>query len=387
MLRAVPPRSTRERWALLLGRYAERGLGAQLSGRDKRRSAALEFLYGREYGGRGVRGGGGAGSGDGDGERGAGLAPTQLEVPRWLAEVRELFPRETVEVVERHALERYGLSELVTDAQVLAKIEPSLELARAVLSFRHLMKGDVLAEARKLIRRVVDELTRRLEPAVRRAVIGRRHRHRATPLEISANLDARATIRANLRHYDVASKRLVIASPRFVDRVRRHLPWRVILCVDQSGSMASSVIHSAVMAAIFARLPAVDARLVLFDTSVVDLSEQVDDPVEVLLSVQLGGGTDIGQALGYCEGLVQSPRRTVLVLISDFADGASEAALVARVRGLREAGVRLLGLAALDDDAAPSYDEASAARLADEGMEIAALTPDKLGEWLGRVIR
>ena len=146
MLRAVPPRSTRERWALLLGRYAERGLGAQLSGRDKRRGAALEFLYGREYGGRGVRGGGGAGSGDGDGERGAGLAPTQLEVPRWLAEVRELFPRETVEVVERHALERYGLSELVTDAEVLAKIEPSLELARAVLSFRHLMKGDVLAE-------------------------------------------------------------------------------------------------------------------------------------------------------------------------------------------------------------------------------------------------
>lgn len=164
------------------------------------------------------------------------------------------------------------------------------------------------------------------------------------------------------------------------------MPWHVILCVDQSGSMVESVIHSAVMAGILSGLPMIKVKLVAFDTSIVDLSGYLDDPVETLMSVQLGGGTDIGQAMTYCESLVEEPRRTVVVLISDFCEGAPPGRLLGSVQRLREGGVRLLGLAALGPDAHPSYDRQMAERLAAEGMDIAALTPKLLAEWLARIL-
>lgn len=162
----------------------------------------------------------------------------------------------------------------------------------------------------------------------------------------------------------------------------------MVLCLDQSGSMANSVIYTAVMAGILAGLPSLRVRLVVFDTSIVDLSAYVDDPVETLMSVQLGGGTDIGRALTYCEQThtSENPRRTVLVLVSDFYEGASPQALLAACRRLREAGARLLGLAALDEQADPVYDRQMAERLVAEGMDIAALTPKQLAEWLVKVI-
>jgi Mg-chelatase subunit ChlD len=371
------------RWRLVLGKYSEQRLPPP-TGSAARVERVLDFLYGREYQARGIRLQGGERQSQ-DKTEGT-LDPSQLVVPEWLDQVRELFPRETVEIIEKHALDCYGLTELVTDPETLGRLEPSVDLLKMVLSFRGRMQGRVLNEARRLIRKVVEDLRRRLENQVRNALFGRLNRFQHSPLKVAQNLDWRNTIRRNLKHFDPERRLLSLREVLFFARVERRIPWTIILCIDQSGSMATSVIYSAVMAGILAGLPLVKAKLVVFDTSVVDLSDRVDDPVEVLMSVQLGGGTDIGQALTYCEQLIENPHRTVLVLVSDFCEGASPVRLLSGCKRLREAGVKLLGLASLDVQATPAYDRQMAERLAALGMEIAALTPEQLAQWLAKKI-
>jgi Mg-chelatase subunit ChlD len=366
------------RWRLVLGKYAQPKMPSCLDGQEQRMADALEQLYSREYKGRGVRQDPKLGPGS--------LDPSQLNVPKWLQEIRELFPKETCARITRHALERYGMTELVQDPATLASLEPSTELLGAVLALKGRMGGAVLAEARRLIARVIEQVKKKLEQEIKNALAGRLNRFRHSNHKVARNFDARDTIRRNLKHWDPQQQKLIVEQPRFFNRVKRHIPWEVILCIDQSGSMTNSVIHAAVMAGILAGLPAVRVRLVVFDTSVVDLSEHVSDPVEVLMSVQLGGGTNIGQAVRYCEQLVSQPRRTVLVLVTDFCEGSDPRVLIAACKRLREAGVRLLGLAALDAEANPWYDEQLAGRLAAEGMEIAALTPMQLAHWLAEVM-
>ena len=368
--------STVDRWRLVLGRYAASSLpGSEgFPAQYARMDAALDYLYGREYRGRGLREGGGS------------LDASQVVLVDWLREVRELFPRDTVEVIEKHALDRYGLTELVTDPETLAKLEPNQQLLRTLLTLRSHLSGEVLAMARRIVRQVVDELRRRLEPEVRRTLAGRLNRQRYSPIPIARNFDPVGTIRRNLRHYDIERQKLLIESPRFFERNVRRLPWDIILCVDQSGSMVDSVIHSAVMAGILAGLPAFRVKLVVFDTQVVDLTDAVDDPVEALMRVQLGGGTNIAGALGYASTLIENPHRTVLAMVTDFFEGGPPSELVRVVKSLAEARVRLLGLASLDGEASPAYDRHMAAQLAACGMEIAALTPKKLAEWLVKVV-
>lgn len=365
------------RWRLVLGTYATDQLGG-LAGEAARRDAALDFLYRREYTNRGVRPDLQPGSLEGS-------APT---LTHWLGEVRELFPRETVEVLEKHALSRYGLTELLTDAKTLERLEPNEELLRTLLTLRGHLKGDVLTVARRIVRQVVEEITKKLADDLRRTLTGRLNRHRHSPLAVAQNFDPRGTLRRNLAHVDPATRRLTtVEQLRFFERNTRRLPWDIILCVDQSGSMGRSVIHAAVMAGILAGLPALRVRIVVFDTNVVDLSEHADDPVEILMSVQLGGGTDIAKAMRYSSQLVENPHRTVIVLVTDFCEGGPPSELVRVVGKLAEARVRLLGLAALEDGVAqPCYDRAMAEQLAERGMEIAALTPRQLAMWLVPVI-
>ncbi|HET7431601.1 MAG TPA: VWA domain-containing protein [Nocardioides sp.] len=373
-------RST-DRWRLVLGRYSHQRLPEPADADGPRYERALDYLYGREYAGRGGR----PGAADDSAPRDGTLDPSAPSIVDWLGEVRELFPSETVETIERHALDRYGLTELVSDPEVLARIEPSEDLLKILLSLKGSLHPGVLDQVRRVVRAVVEDLRRRLETEVRQAFTGRLSQHRHSPLPGAANFDARGTVRANLRHWDAASRRLVVERPLFFQRNTRHIPWEVVLVVDQSGSMVGSVIHSAVMAGILAGLPSYRLRLVVFDTSVVDLSDLAGDPVELLMSVQLGGGTDIAQAVTYAEQLIENPVRSVVVLVTDFCEGGPPSALVAAVQRLVEARVTTIGLASLDGSEHPAYDRQMAQRLADVGMSIAALTPGRLAEWLAEV--
>lgn len=372
---------TLARWRLVLGQFADRHLGDTLSGDQQyqKMDRALGFLYGREYEGRGVR------------ERSSkskegGKGPSTFSIPSWLSQVRELFPRDTVEVIEKHALDRYNMTELVTDPKVLEKLEPNYDLLKTVLSFRHMMKGEVLETARRIVRQVVEQLRQRLSKEIRQVLWGRLNRQRRSRLKIASNLDWKRTIRQNLKNYDQERKRILIEQLHFLARVDHHMPWHIILAVDCSGSMMDSVIYSAVMAGIFRSLPTLRVSLIAFDTAIIDLSDQVHDPTELLMSVQLGGGTDIALALNYCEQLVQTPHKSIVICVTDFCEGGSPKGMLSAIKRMREAGVRVLGLAALDERCQPVYDRGIAEQCAAVGADIAALTPQRLSEWLGRVL-
>ena len=370
---------TARRWRLILGRYADQSIGRdQFGPGDDDLEQALSYLYDRDYAERGhkLRPGGGGGS-----------DPSQLTAITWLERTRKLFPKSTFERLQSQAIENYGLTEILADQKVASSIEPTPQLGAALLRVRGRLDKKLEAGLRGVISQVVDEIVRRVRPKFTAALSGRRNRQRRSFVANSRNFDWRRTINANLAHYDLDSQRLMINRPHFNSRMRRQLTWDVILCVDQSGSMASSVMYAAVCASILAGLPGVTVRLVVFDTSVVDLTHMAHDPIGVLMTVQLGGGTDIARAIGFCETLVRTPARTVLVLISDFEEGGPVSALLAAVSRLREAGVKLLGLAALDEEATPVYDRRVGGLLADRGMTIAALTPDHFAEWLAEVMQ
>ena len=362
-----------QRWRLILGEPAGRhtgGLSDDYAGRD----AALDWLYGRdpELRRQGVRRGGSEDS--------------VLRTVDWLDHIHRLFPKETIERLEQDAVERYGITEVVTNPEVLSRIEPNAGLLRAVLRTKHLMNPDVLQLARRIVAAVIEELMRKLAREVRQPFSGTRNR-RPSNVKNSRNFDFRATIRANLAHYQPEQRRVLIERPRFVSRTRRQVDqWQLILIVDQSGSMVSSVIHSAVTAACLWGLPGLKTHLIAFDTNVVDLTSDVTDPVELLMKVQLGGGTDIAKAVAYGAGLIDNPRRAILAVITDFYEGGNEAALVRTVRGLVEQGTHVLGLAALDEEANPSYDRGLAQRLANVGGHVGAMTPGELAEFVAEWI-
>jgi Mg-chelatase subunit ChlD len=374
----LPPDEALRRWRLVLGRFADRSLGSACQGADLRRDRALDRIYGESYKRRGLRVEAGRKSPRG------GTEPPRMTIPDWFGEMRELFPRSTLEVVKGDALSRFGMTEILDDPKALADLDPDPAILSALLAHRGRSDPAVAAKIRQVARRVVEELTKRLRVETSRALSGARKRGATTGLKGSARHIAwNETIRRNLRNWDPERRVLIADSLRFHGRARRHLPWRIVLCIDQSGSMTTSLIYSAVMAAILASLPAVEVKLVLFDTEIVDLSEQVGDPVDVIMSVQLGGGTDIGRALGYCEQRhVATPERTVLVLVSDFCEGAPPRSMLSSVKRMAGARVKLLGLAALDAEARPDYDRDMAQKLAEAGMAIAALTPEHFASWV-----
>ena len=364
-----------QRWRLLLGDPAEPACGA-LSADCQAADAALDWLYGRD-GDRASRG-----------ERSAGLGPSALTTPDWINTIHTLFPKEVIERLERDAVERFGIDEVVTNLEVLERIEPSESLLRAVLHTKHLMNPEVLAAARKLVAEVVRRIMEKMATEVRQAFSGTRDRRRRSRMKIARNFDFKRTIAENLHRYDPARRRLYLEAPIFNSRTRRHVePWDIILLIDQSGSMVDSVIHSAVMAACLWQLPGMRTRLVAFDTDVVDLTADVSDPVELLMKVQLGGGTDIARAVAYAQSLVANPGRSIVVLVSDFYEGGSAGELVRRVKALVESGAKVLGLAALDSKAEPAFDREMAARLVKEGAQVGAMTPGQLAGWLAEKVQ
>jgi Mg-chelatase subunit ChlD len=369
----------RLRWRLLLGESTEDLLGS-LSAEWQDRETAIGYLYDRENADRNIR--------KDQQDRAGSLDPSELAVPDWINAVHELFPQKTIERLEKDALERYHLEEMVTNPDLLARVKPSPTLLKAVLRTKHLMNQAVLEMARELVRKVVEQLMEKIAQSVQSPFLGSINRQQRSYLKVAKNFDARTTVRRNLRNYNPDRQQLVIETPYFNSRVRRQADkWQMIILVDESGSMLDSVIHSAVTAAIFFGVKSLKTHLCLFDTSVVDVTADCTDPVETLMKVQLGGGTDIGGALSYAATLVENPRRTIVVLITDFYEGAPIDRLLSVTKQLVESGVHLLGLAALDEQANPNYDRDLAQQMVNLGAQVGAMTPGELAAWVAEKVK
>ena len=365
----------RSRWRLILGNSGNDQNG-DLSEREKRMDQALEYLYGREYRRRNVRQGG-------QNVRGGSLDPSSLTVPAWINSVHELFPKATVERIEKDAMERYELNEVVTNPECLARATPSVGLLKAILQTKHLMNKDMLTMARGVMAKVIQQLMEKLARPVSTPFTGAVNRNRRSYLRVAKNFDAARTIRLNLKHYDSTRKKLLIQEPVFYSRLRRRIDqWQLIILVDQSGSMMGSVIYSAVCASIFWGLQALRTHLIVFDTSVVDLTDQCQDALETLMKVQLCGGTDIANAVSYAASLVEQPRRTIIVLITDLFEGREENTLIQQVKQLYESGVHMLVLAALDETDRPAFNHMIGQALANMGAHVGAMTPGELARWV-----
>ncbi|WP_454797193.1 VWA domain-containing protein [Novosphingobium lindaniclasticum] len=360
------------RWTLALGTEAEEGTAA-LSDGDRRMSRALSALYGD---GTEMKGRGGLG----------GSAP---RVAKWLGDIREFFPGSVVQVIQKDAFERKGLRQMLLEPEFLATVEADVNLVADLVALRGVMPEKTRETARVVIGKVVAELMERLERRTAEAIRGALDRSRRTSRPRFSDIDWPRTIRANLSHYQpehrtVVPERLI----GFMRQQRRIVDLdEVVLCVDQSGSMASSVVYASIFAAVMASLPVVATRLVCFDTAIVDLTGELADPVEVLFGIQLGGGTDINRAVAYCEDRIERPSKSHLILITDLYEGGNADALVDRLAALVLSGVNVIVLLALTDSGRPSYDPALSARVAALGIPVFACTPDQFPGLMAAALR
>jgi Mg-chelatase subunit ChlD len=366
------------RWRLLLGSAAGPGLGgAGLGDGDGAIDAALAALY--DAGGPG-------GPGNGAGQRTGALAASAPTVARWLGDIRTYFPSTVVQVMQRDAIDRLNLRQLLLEPEMLATLEPDVHLAGTLLSLNKIMPETTKATARQVVGRVVADVERRIANRTRAAVSGALNRAARTRRPKPRDIDWNRTIAANLSRY-VPSHQTVIPE-RLVGYGRRQqvVARDVVLAIDQSGSMASSVVYASVFGAVLASIRTLRTSVVAFDTAVADLTPLLSDPVDVLFGTQLGGGTDINQAIAYCQGLITRPRNTIFVLISDLYEGGIKDEMLSRMATLRAAGVSVVALLALSDDGAPSYDAGNAAALAGLGIPAFACTPDAFPDLLALAI-
>ncbi|OTQ74825.1 MULTISPECIES: VWA domain-containing protein [unclassified Gilliamella] len=368
-----------KRWRLILGQYADDNLNNKLDSYEQQIDQALDYLYQHEYLARGLLTEGKNRSGGKDG--------SVYNTVNWLRQSRKLFPKSTFERMQNQALERYNLQGILNDPNAVKELQPNFNSVRLLMRLRGKLSNSVQDEVKALIKKVVDEILQKIQTSFINTMTGKKNRFRRSLLKNSQNFDWRTTIKANLKHFDHDQQRIVIEKAIFNSRAKRQLPWDIILCVDQSGSMDSSIIYSAVCASIITQLPAVKLHLFVFDTQVVDLSHLVSDPVEILMTVQLGGGTNIGYALNYAEQRIINPTRTIMVVVSDFYEGVNLTNLYNTVARLNANRVKMLGLAALDYSATPVYDLQTSQELANRGMQIAALTPEHFANWLAEVMQ
>ncbi|XVJ68221.1 MAG: VWA domain-containing protein [Rhizobacter sp.] len=363
------------RWRLVLGSEADAHCGKPM-GAAVEMDQALAALY-EPQGPHGFQ------SKDRRGGRG-GSAPS---VARWLGDIRKYFPSAVVQVMQRDALERLNLRDMLLQPEMLGSAQPNVHLVASLMALSRVIPENTKATARAVVRQVVDALMKRLDEPMRSAISGALDRSQRNRRPRHAEIDWHRTIKANLKHWQPEYRTVVPETLHGYGRKARRPQREVVLCIDQSGSMANSVVYSSIFGAVMASLPAVSTRLVVFDTAVVDMTEQLDDPVELLFGVQLGGGTDINGAVGYCQSVIREPRNAILVLISDLYEGGVEANLLQRAVELVESGVQFITLLALSDEGAPSYDHGLAAKLAALGVPSFACTPDAFPELMAAAIR
>ncbi len=360
------------RWRMVLGGGEADGTGCGLQGADAAMDGALAAVYGEQ----------------GQPDRKGGLGASAPRVARWLGDIRSYFPSTVVQVMQKDAIERLNLTRLLLEPEMLEAVEPDVHLVGTLLALNRVMPDQARESARAVVRTVVADLERRLSQKTRTAVTGALDRSARThrPKRV-ADIDWDRTIRANLKNY-LPEKNTVVPS-RLVGYARRQraVQREVVLCIDQSGSMAASVVYSSVFGAVLASMRSLKTSLVVFDTAVVDLTDQLHDPVELLFGTQLGGGTDINRAIAYCQGLITRPANSIFVLISDLYEGGIREEMLRRVAEMTAAGVQVIVLLALSDDGAPAYHHDNAAALAALGVPAFACTPDKFPDLMAAAIQ
>ena len=362
------------RWTLALGLDAEDG-GSALCDRDQRMAAALGALYDND--------------GDTPAKRRGGLGRSAPRVAKWLGDIREFFPSPVVQVIQKDAFERKGLRQMLLEPEFLATVEADVNLIADLIALRAVMPDKTKDTARAVITKVVAELMERLERRTADAIRGSLDRSRRTFRPRFADIDWPRTIRANLRHYQadhhsIVPERLI----GFMRQQRRIVDLdEVILCVDQSGSMASSVVYASIFAAVMASLPVVATKLVCFDTAIVDLTEELADPVEVLFGVQLGGGTDINRAVAYCADRIERPTKAHFILITDLYEGGNSSELLDRLARMKAGGVNAIVLLALTDTGSPAYDPSLSAKVAALDIPVFACTPDQFPDMMATALK
>ncbi len=357
------------RWRLVLGSDPADPLQISLGADDQRIDEALGALYGED---------------DGGGNRG-GLGGSNPKVARWLGDIRRYFPGDVVQVMQKDAIDRLDLKQLLLEPEFLYQAEPDVHLVGTLMSLNRVIPEKTRETARMVVRRLVEKLKRQLEQPTRSAVQGALARSVRNRRPRMNEIDWHRTIRANLRNY-LPEYRTIVPETLIGYGRRRSSMKDVILCIDQSGSMAPSVVYSSVFGAVLASMPALSTRFVLFDTAVVDLTDQVRDPVDLLFGAQLGGGTDIHKALTYCEGHVRRPSDTVLVLISDLYEGGSQAGMIKTAARLKESGVQVVALLALSDEGKPGYDARNAALFAAMDIPAFACSPEKFPDLMAAAL-
>jgi Mg-chelatase subunit ChlD len=328
---------------------------------------ALDFLYGDE--------------------RTADLSASAPYVPTWLGDIRRYFPRDVVAFLEKDAIERRGLRQLLLEPETLENLEKDVGLVATILAFKQLMPDQTRQTARQVVSEIVAELRRRLENQTRQSLRGALRRDQHSPLKVARNLDVRRTVREGLRNYQPSLGRIVPERVYFHANQQRYHERQIVILVDQSGSMGESVVYASIIAAIFASLPALDTRLIFFDTAVADVSDQLSDPVEVLFGTKLGGGTDIARAVAYGASLVTRPDKSIFLLITDLFEGGDTAALLGHLAALKESQVKVLCLLALNDSGRASYNGDLARHVAALDIPTFAATPNRLVEAVEQALR
>jgi uncharacterized protein with von Willebrand factor type A (vWA) domain len=354
------------RWRLILGGGEAEGTQHALQKGDQAIDQALEALY--------------------DSDRRGGLGSSAPNVARWLGDIRRYFPASVVRIMQRDALERLNLHRMLLERETLEAVEADIHLVANIVSLAAIIPTETKETARSVVRGVVEELIRQLELPMQQAVSGSLNRLARTRRPRHNEIDWHRTIRRNLKHYQGQFKTIIPEELVGYARNRRSSLREIILCVDQSGSMASSVVYSSIFASVLASLPSLSTRLVLFDTAVVDMTEMLNDPVELLFGTQLGGGTDINRALAYCQEKIERPRDTILVLVSDLYEGGDRAMMMRRATELVDSGVQVIALLALSDEGAPSYDHTTASHFASLGIPTFACTPDNFPQLIANTL-
>ena len=364
------------RWRLVLGASQNSdGTGCGLSADELRLDAALAALYDGQ----------GFGS-EGHSKRSAGLGASSPNVTRWLGDIRQFFPKSVVQVMQKDAMERLDLKRLLLEPEMLETVEPDVHLVGTLLSLNSVIPEKTKATARLVVRRVVEDLEKRLASPLRQAITGSLNRSARNRRPRHSEIDWHRTIRANLKNYQ--PDRGTIIAEKLVGYGHKRSTLRDIdLCVDQSGSMASSVVYAGIFGAVLASIRAVSTRMVVFDTSVVDLTEDLQDPVDLLFGTQLGGGTDINRALAYCQQIITRPAQTILVLITDLYEGGNEQEMLRRAGEIAASGAQMVCLLALSDKGAPTFDQRNAATLAGMGIPSFACTPDLFPDLMAATIQ